>query len=189
MKHSKTDDTLILVGGALLGAAALYLLDPNSGQRRRRRIARAARDAYEATRHAVGEHWDDLAGHTKDLTQRISGETTGWHKNAADSAHASADQAREITHHSHTRSRFRSHRGDARHERLTTGVAVNPASLPCGCRTGASRCASAAAWSSLTAARSAGSRSRSSASASSLIRTAACLGPSPTGVSVSPWPG
>jgi len=94
MKHPKSEGTLLLAGGALLGAAAIYLLDPEAGQRRRRRLAQAAENA----RHTVAEKWADLAGHAKDLTQRVSGETTGWRESAADSAHALADQAREIAH-------------------------------------------------------------------------------------------
>jgi gas vesicle protein len=94
MKNHATTGTLVLLGGALLGGAAMYLLDPDKGGRRRRRIATAAGDAG----HALGEKWDDLASHAKDLSHRVVGETTGWQKHAADSVHALADQAREITH-------------------------------------------------------------------------------------------
>lgn len=98
MKNQKTEETLLLLGGALLGAAAMYLLDPKTGQRRRRNIANAAEGAYQTARHTIGGKWDDLAGHAKDLTERVSGETTGFRKSAADSAHALADRAREISH-------------------------------------------------------------------------------------------
>jgi gas vesicle protein len=98
MTHHKTEDTMFLLGGALLGAAAMYLLDPKAGQQRRRRIAQAAEGAYDSARQALEEKWDDLASHAKDLTERVSGETTGWRQRAADSAHVLADRAREISH-------------------------------------------------------------------------------------------
>ena len=35
MRHRKTENTFALLGGAVLGAAAMYLLDPEAGRRRR----------------------------------------------------------------------------------------------------------------------------------------------------------
>jgi hypothetical protein len=48
-----TEDTLSLLAGAGVGVALMYLLDPDSGERRRRHIARGARDAFDAASEAV----------------------------------------------------------------------------------------------------------------------------------------
>ena len=47
--YPKKDNTLSLLGGAVLGAVAMYLLDPESGNRRRHDIAVAADDATSRT--------------------------------------------------------------------------------------------------------------------------------------------
>ncbi|MDB5305283.1 MAG: hypothetical protein JWM97_2832 [Phycisphaerales bacterium] len=80
MRNRTSEDTLCLVGGALLGAAAMYLLDPDAGERRRRRVASAAENAYESARDSISEGWERLADRTGDLgesaseyTQKLSG--------------------------------------------------------------------------------------------------------------------
>lgn len=85
MRNRTSEDTLCLVGGALLGAAAMYLLDPETGDRRRRRIASAAESAYESARDSIGEGWEKLADRTGGLTESASDYTQGL-----------ADQARGI---------------------------------------------------------------------------------------------
>ncbi|HWE94427.1 MAG TPA: YtxH domain-containing protein [Tepidisphaeraceae bacterium] len=85
MRNRTSEDTLCLVGGALLGAAAMYLLDPETGDRRRRRIASAAESAYESARDSIGEGWEKLSDRTGDLGETASDYTQGL-----------ADQARGI---------------------------------------------------------------------------------------------
>jgi len=92
MSH-KTEDTLFLLGGALLGAAAMYLLDPDSGQRRRRQVADTASDAWDTSREYLGEGIDNLR-------DRASGLVSQFGRHASDYAHdgssAVAGRARGI---------------------------------------------------------------------------------------------
>jgi gas vesicle protein len=83
---NRTEDTLCLVGGALLGAAAMYLLDPETGERRRRRLAAAAENAYENARESIGEGWQRLAERTGDWSESASGYTQGLAEKAGDIA-------------------------------------------------------------------------------------------------------
>lgn len=71
MKSSKTEDAMCLLGGALLGAAAMYLLDPQQGQRRRQRIGQAAENAWDATSDAVATGWDRLRDQASDLADHL----------------------------------------------------------------------------------------------------------------------
>jgi len=94
----KTQDTLFLVGGALLGATALYLLDPKSGQRRRQRISSAAEDALEYAKHSAGSGWDQVSARAKDIASRAADETSDWQHSASESAHGLTARARKIAH-------------------------------------------------------------------------------------------
>jgi hypothetical protein len=47
------EDSLSLIAGAGVGMAIMYLLDPESGQSRRRMIAKTAREKYEAASDAM----------------------------------------------------------------------------------------------------------------------------------------
>jgi hypothetical protein len=69
---SSTTAVMSLVGGAALGAVAMYLLDPNEGEERRSRAldaanrvlettTDAARSAYDTTTHALHDAWDTVS--------------------------------------------------------------------------------------------------------------------------------
>jgi gas vesicle protein len=60
------------VGGALAGAAAMYLMDPETGERRRRMIAAQADDYLEGTKEALHSGWDRVADYTGDLGHTIT---------------------------------------------------------------------------------------------------------------------
>lgn len=64
--YPKKDNTLSLLGGAALGAVAMYLLDPEAGARRRRDIADTTRDAA----HRAGETIAPAIGHVSDAAHR-----------------------------------------------------------------------------------------------------------------------
>ncbi|HWE04222.1 MAG TPA: hypothetical protein VG326_17585 [Tepidisphaeraceae bacterium] len=96
MKARPTTDTAILVGGALLGAAAMFFMDPEVGRRRRTRVAAAAEGAYGAAREAVSDRLHDLSGNVKDLAHRVSSHVGDMHHHAAHDTHALADEARAI---------------------------------------------------------------------------------------------
>lgn len=59
--YPKKDNTLSLLGGAVLGAAAMYLLDPDSGERRRRELAERTGDATSRAGEALGPMWDRVS--------------------------------------------------------------------------------------------------------------------------------
>jgi gas vesicle protein len=86
-----------LIGGAGIGAAAMYLFDPDRGGNRRASLRQQAIDAASAAENALGSSWHsvsdsarsagryvadqagDLAGHAQDHASR-------WGRNALDSA-------------------------------------------------------------------------------------------------------
>lgn len=55
---SKTEAGLSLLGGALLGAAVMYVLDPDSGRRRRSQIGGLAHDTLDTAGGTLGSAWD-----------------------------------------------------------------------------------------------------------------------------------
>jgi len=59
--YPKKDNTLSLLGGAVLGAAAMYLLDPDAGERRRRELAERTGDATSRAGEALGPVWDRVS--------------------------------------------------------------------------------------------------------------------------------
>ena len=68
----KTENTLALLGGAVLGAAAMYLLDPEAGRRRRQTLAEAAEDTLRATGEAVGPAWSTLSERARGIGSHLA---------------------------------------------------------------------------------------------------------------------
>jgi hypothetical protein len=93
MRHRKTEDTMFLLGGALLGAAAMYLLDPESGRRRREHLAETTGDALGRAGEAVGPAWDTLRERAADLGGRLSDSASAFGVSAADTARDYRDSA------------------------------------------------------------------------------------------------
>src|SRR4051812_3443240 len=58
MQSCKTETSLSVLGGAMLGAAVMYLLDPDSGRRRRERLADATGGALHTTGDALSHAWE-----------------------------------------------------------------------------------------------------------------------------------
>lgn len=95
MRSSKTEAGLSLLGGALLGAAAMYLLDPESGRRRREYIGELAEDklgpAWDTARAAsaaLAEKAGDFSAHMSD---RAHDAATNLYSRAGDAADAVGD--------------------------------------------------------------------------------------------------
>ena len=86
MRHRKTENTMALLGGALLGAAAMYLLDPEAGRRRREQLAETTGDALRNAGDAIGPAWEQLSEHARDLGGRLT-------EHAASLGSAAADRA------------------------------------------------------------------------------------------------
>jgi gas vesicle protein len=72
MPYCKTENTMALLGGAVLGAAAMYLLDPESGRRRREHLAEATGDALGRAGGAIGPAWDRISEGARDIGSRLS---------------------------------------------------------------------------------------------------------------------
>lgn len=111
--YRKTEDGMFLLGGALLGAAAMYLLDPEAGRRRREQLSdlagEAAHDygakfgaAVEAVRERAGDvrHSDTVRGLGRRLSQ-FGGRVSDYGSRAAEgtrsAASLSAEKARDWT--------------------------------------------------------------------------------------------
>jgi gas vesicle protein len=95
MRSSKTEAGLSLLGGALLGAAAMYLLDPESGRRRREHLGEMAEDklgpAWDTARAAsaaLAEKAGDFSAH---LSDRAHDFATNVSSRAGDAADAIGD--------------------------------------------------------------------------------------------------
>lgn len=86
MRHRKTENTMSLLGGALLGAAAMYLLDPEAGRRRREDLAESTGDALGRAGGAIGPAWDAVSEHARDLTGRLAGGAAALGARASDRA-------------------------------------------------------------------------------------------------------
>lgn len=93
---------LSLLGGAAVGAAIMYLLDPESGADRRERIADAVGEALAASGQRVTSAWDTVADKARNLADAIGDKAhaardraAGWAASAHDTVHSMTETARE----------------------------------------------------------------------------------------------
>jgi gas vesicle protein len=70
--YPKKDNTLSLLGGAVLGAAAMYLLDPDAGERRRRELAERTGDATSRAGEAFGPAWDRVSNTARNFGSSLA---------------------------------------------------------------------------------------------------------------------
>jgi gas vesicle protein len=106
------EDPVVLLGGALLGAAAMYFLDPEIGRRRRERIAAAAGHLPDEARSALhsgtkaAERWfgraQDAYSHAHDAAQGYVGDAA---KNIDSHAHEHLSHLRDMGSHLWSRAR------------------------------------------------------------------------------------
>lgn len=68
----KTQSALSLLGVAAVGAAAMYLLDPKTGEERRRRLGERASGALAGAEGALGEGWETLSAKASELAARAA---------------------------------------------------------------------------------------------------------------------
>jgi hypothetical protein len=94
---TKTENSMALLGGALLGAAAMYLLDPEAGRRRRHNLRETTGDALGRAGETLAPAWDSISEHARDLGGRIGAGAAAFGATAADRASslgsAAADRA------------------------------------------------------------------------------------------------
>jgi gas vesicle protein len=67
-----------LFAGAVAGVAAMYLLDPEQGERRRRAIAAKAGDYWDEASGTVQNQWHNLSDHAKDAGQHAYSAAQGY---------------------------------------------------------------------------------------------------------------
>jgi len=79
-----------LVGGALAGAAAMYLLDPDMGERRRRMVASQAGDCMEGTKDALQSGWEKVSDYAGDFGHTIADKAQEYGGRISDMAHDTA---------------------------------------------------------------------------------------------------
>ena len=130
MRSTKTETGFSLLGGALLGAAAMYLLDPESGRRRRANAAALAEDAWERAR----EMGVDLADRGRGAASGIAAGASGFASGAAEryedlrDSHAARSAARGISGFGHRVSDIASSLWDsARHLGSSAGSGIGGA--------------------------------------------------------------
>ena len=70
------EDGLSLLVGAGIGVAAMYLLDPECGQKRRRAVGEAMRGTGEALGHA----WEGVVDNAQELSHSVADQTRGLRK-------------------------------------------------------------------------------------------------------------
>src|ERR671921_742720 len=70
--YPKKDNTLSLLGGAVLGAVAMYLMDPEAGERRRRELAEKADDATSRAGETFGPIWDRVSDTARSFGSSIA---------------------------------------------------------------------------------------------------------------------
>jgi len=94
MKQCNTNSGLAILGGALIGAAAMYLLDPETGRKRRSTLGHTVGDALNTARdkaldagHSVAHMAGDWAGQACDTGYDFA-------EDAADHAHSAVDSGR-----------------------------------------------------------------------------------------------
>ncbi len=86
----KTKGMLSLMGGAALGAVAMYLLDPESGEDRRHRLGERASNAMEGAGSGLSDGWQTLAAKAKEFAARAGEYGTSIAGQASDQAGGTA---------------------------------------------------------------------------------------------------
>ena len=61
-----------LVGGAGIGAALMYLFDPEAGETRRNKARASAEGGFASAGHRLSGTWNNLSDHAEDVAQSIS---------------------------------------------------------------------------------------------------------------------
>src|SRR5690349_1098495 len=86
MRYRKSENTLALLGGAALGAMAMYLLDPEAGRRRRENLREAASDTLRTTGAAIAPTLESLGESARDYAGRFSDSAAAWGSSLSDRA-------------------------------------------------------------------------------------------------------
>jgi osmotically-inducible protein OsmY len=82
----KTENMMSLLGGALLGAAAMYLLDPETGRKRRENIKEHAGDYLDSAGNVLHSGWDKISDRAGDMGAAIAGKAQEYGQHLSDMA-------------------------------------------------------------------------------------------------------
>jgi len=82
----KTENTIALLGGALLGAAAMYVLDPDMGKSRRRYIADQAGDYFDEAGNLVRGGWATVRSRAADMGSTLADKAADYRDRVSDMA-------------------------------------------------------------------------------------------------------
>jgi gas vesicle protein len=92
MRYRKTENTISLVGGALLGAAAMYLLDPEMGRKRRAYVADQAGDYLGNAGDALQGGWEATRKGARSVAQTVADKAREYSENLSDLAQDYSDR-------------------------------------------------------------------------------------------------
>ncbi len=86
----KSRSMISFIGGALAGAAAMYLMDPEMGERRRKMIASQAEDYMGSTKDLLHSGWDKVSDYAGDFGHSIADKAQEYGSRISDMAHDTA---------------------------------------------------------------------------------------------------
>lgn len=95
MKETVNHNMMSLLGGAIMGAAAMYLLDPDMGERRRKYVAKQAGEYMGEAGEALHSGWDRVSGYAGDLGGAISDRAQDYGGRLSDMASEYAENLRD----------------------------------------------------------------------------------------------
>jgi len=83
-----------LVSGTALGAAIMYLFDPEAGRERREHLGETTGQAVHEAGEALGSTWDTVSSRASDAARALAGRAQEMTEDAADTASDWSDHAR-----------------------------------------------------------------------------------------------
>ena len=98
MKYGIVGSGLALLGGAAVGAALMYLLDPEEGEHRRRNLAAHGSHAVHSAGSRVGGAWEELADYAHQVTEHVSDHATHVAEKARELGSSASDAASDKGH-------------------------------------------------------------------------------------------
>lgn len=83
----KTQNMMSLLGGALAGAAAMYLLDPDMGTKRRKYVKQQAGEYLGEAGEVLQSGWENVAEEARDLGSAVAQRAQDYGHRLSESAH------------------------------------------------------------------------------------------------------
>jgi gas vesicle protein len=108
----RTRDVMELIAGLGFGAAMMYLIDPDMGRKRRKRLAKQAGHALEETGEYLGEKWQDVSGRARQFGHDVADYYSDYSADAREAAEDMAERAKSYARsgYSKGRSYYKSYR-------------------------------------------------------------------------------